>query len=1404
MSEPTSGESSRAPQSDRTAAFAPASDSPPTADLPPVRLLDPDGATLAQPADGAAADGEAAQEDLPERYRYQREIARGGMGRVLLGQDLQLGREIAFKVLLEQHSGRAELVRRFIEEAQIAGQLQHPGIVPIYDIGTLSNRLPYFTMKLVKGRTLADLLLERKSPEDDLTGFLGIFEKVAQTVAFAHSKGVIHRDLKPSNIMVGAFGEVQVMDWGLAKVLGPQDPFPESNPSPPTPFPRSDSHTARPEGFEDSAFTPAACSAERGVKDSKTKTEAIADSPIPAPPLRCGEGLGGRGLFSGRGSGDRTELGSILGTPAYMAPEQARGEIHLVDDRADVFGLGGILCVILTGRPPYDGPTMEQVHLLARQTDLADAFARLDRCSAETDLVNLARACLSPDPAKRPRNAREVAAALAAHRAGVEKRLRAAEMDRAAAQARAVGERKARRLTVGLAAALLTLVSLAVVGWRWSEAQRYAQAQRRAEVERLVEADLAEVERLKTQARQTPNSDLWAAALAVARRAEGRLAGQEGLDDLGTRVASALAELQQEQTDRAMVGTLERARLRKIELKEDRLDFSLAAPDYARAFRDYGIDVQSLSKEEAGRRIAASRIRAELAAALDDWAEAPGKSMDGGALREIAVLGDPAPWRKRLLAVRRNRSSLRKLAADVKVDDLPAASVSLLAVTLARSGERQAAIDLLKRAHPRYALDFWINFWLGDLLDHAGRSHAAEAARYMMVARSWRPEAPLVHYTLGNILVHGRSLEEAIVSFREAIRLKNDFAVAYLILGRTEVMRQRSREAIPWFRGAIRHRPGFHEAHLALGNVLSDIGDYEGAAKAYQEAIRCNPKYALAYKNLGTLLLRQNKLNDAVLQFQLSLRYDEKAAPTHSELAEAYRGLGHLDAAAAEARQATRLQPNYGLAHSTLGNILLEQGKVAEAIEEFSAAIKIDPSEARVHTDLGSAYLKAGKFDAAITSFQAAQLRDAKDWRNHFLLGEALRLRRDYPRAIAEYRQAIAQDPKEAGPHLGLGMALQASGQLDQALEELRTAVQMVPKNGQAHMNLAIALAAKGLRNRALREFQEAVRLTPTDAIAHYNLGQAWLSHGKPEKAAESFARATRLDKHYTMAWSALATVLFSLDRIEEAVVAYRACVRLAPAVPSTWTRLGKCCADLGLRDESINAFRQVVALKPDDAAGWCRLGGELQRKGRLSEAVIAFRRGDAWGAGDPAWKYPSAAWLADAQRLAALAPHLADIISGKRKPANPVEQIDFALLSQCKGYDGAAARFFEEAFKSQPGLADVGIPRHRFAAAQSAARAGCGLGQDAGKLEGERTRWRKQALAWLRAELAHHVKQISGGGDKARDSLHELRSYGYDPNLATVRDKTALAKLPEAERADWTAFWADVDAVLKKAADGK
>jgi serine/threonine-protein kinase len=312
----------------------------------------------------------------PDRYQFLGEVARGGMGIIVKARDTHLDREIAFKFLLNKHAGDAELRRRFAREARITGRLQHPGIVAVYDTGHLMDAQPYFTMSLVKGQTLAQLLGERADPARELPHFLKVFEQICQTVAYAHTEGVIHRDLKPANVMVSPFGVVRVMDWGLAK----------------------------------------------DVRGAAPVSEASNGSPAEQAVTRAG-GSDENCAVGGADSVSRT--GRAIGTPAFMSPAQARGEADRLDERTDVFGLGAILCVILTGRPPYAGAP-EDVLAKAAAGDLADAFARLDACSAEREWIGLAKRCLAVERTDRLRDAGEVAAAVTAY---LESDLRRAERD---------------------------------------------------------------------------------------------------------------------------------------------------------------------------------------------------------------------------------------------------------------------------------------------------------------------------------------------------------------------------------------------------------------------------------------------------------------------------------------------------------------------------------------------------------------------------------------------------------------------------------------------------------------------------------------------------------------------------------------------------------------------------------------------------------------------------------------------------------------------------------------------------------------------------------------------------------------------------------------------------------------
>ncbi|MGB0580258.1 MAG: WD40 repeat domain-containing serine/threonine protein kinase [Limisphaerales bacterium] len=278
--------------------------------------------------------------DKSARYKVGKEIARGGMGAVLDARDNSLDRDVAMKVMVLELGASTESRERFIREAKVLGLLEHPNIVPIHELGHDEQGRLFYTMKKVQGRTLQAVIkgLEQRDPatvkEFGLDQLLSGFRKICDAIGFAHSRGVIHRDLKPENVMIGAFGEVLVMDWGLAKILGE----------------------------EETEITPDL---------TATSNVSTADS-----------------------SKNLTMEGAVMGSPRYMPPEQACGRTADINERSDVFSLGGILYSILTLRPPVEGDTVQE----------ALENVRIGNITPPTVIHSPSQRGEEPDPVAQPHN----------------------------------------------------------------------------------------------------------------------------------------------------------------------------------------------------------------------------------------------------------------------------------------------------------------------------------------------------------------------------------------------------------------------------------------------------------------------------------------------------------------------------------------------------------------------------------------------------------------------------------------------------------------------------------------------------------------------------------------------------------------------------------------------------------------------------------------------------------------------------------------------------------------------------------------------------------------------------------------------------------------------------------------
>ena len=458
---------------------------PDTPDTPPgsvtvVQQGTPPLALLGSATDADPVPPRASGTGGPERYELLEEIARGGMGVVYLARDRVLDRDVGVKTLLNVPAAESVIAARFREEARITGQLQHPNIPPVHDLGTLPDGRPYLAMKLIKGRTLDAMLKDRSDPSHHRGKYLAIFEQIAQGVAYAHAHHVIHRDLKPMNVMVGAFGEVQVMDWGLAKIL----------------------------------------------TDSPAKT-------VIAPQAETGAATD---IRPSRDESDETRPGSIFGTPAYMPREQAIGAVDQIDTRSDVFSLGGVLCVILTGKPPYIGTDAESTRQLAAIANLDDAFTRIDSCGAEPDLIALCKRCLSAERDDRPANSQAVAVHVAAYRAGVAQRLRRVETEAAEALVREAEQRKRLRVQWIGAGLLGTVLVAGVIGTSLGMV-RADRARQDEETAKLAEEE--------AKFREQKRAD----GEAAAREAEGRAKQTAQAQTVRAEAQTARAEAQTARTE---------------------------------------------------------------------------------------------------------------------------------------------------------------------------------------------------------------------------------------------------------------------------------------------------------------------------------------------------------------------------------------------------------------------------------------------------------------------------------------------------------------------------------------------------------------------------------------------------------------------------------------------------------------------------------------------------------------------------------------------------------------------------------------------------------------------------------------------------------------------------------------
>jgi tetratricopeptide (TPR) repeat protein len=935
------------------------------------------------------------------------------MGEVWKAWDTQLGRWVALKFL---KGGDDEEIGRFLREAQTAGRLNHPHIAAVHEVGAEHGR-HFIAMQFVDGRTL------KRMAGADRRVLARVVRDAARAIAYANEQGIVHRDLKPENIMVveraGQAPHAFVMDFGLA----------------------------------------------RSVPASAGSGGAAADGSAGPPALRANPG------------GEVSVSGSVVGTPSYMAPEQARGE--KVDARADVYGLGATLYEVLTRRAPFKGANVYEILKKVQEEDPAPPRA-LDP-AIDADLETIALKGLEKEPARRYGSAGELADDLdrwlngepvAARPAALLYRLR---------------KRVAKRLALAAALAGLVAVAIGAAGVLLVQSSRAARrlAEEEASKREAVERERAERRRREEGLRRL--STLWSVILERKRELrELTSPPAKAREELraAVRAVDACVEEWPSEPQGYYVRARGRAYLGELDLAVADLRAALARRGDFRP----GWSLVGLVKMEEWHRAlmgeegeGEERLRTALPL-LTEALDAFARGWEAGKEREESERWG-LPWTREDDVARRLSQALRVAYYDKRED---------------------RARDLLEQALAEYRSEDYL-YWSYQWLPGPDRLRRLDEA----VDRA--PGYALARFTRGVERERAGNVDGALEDYGRAIELQDTLLAARV--NRATLLRDRGdfAGAIADCDRALAARPDFAEALLARANARLAQGDRAGALADYDRVVGLRPDLALGWYNRGVAKVQARELQGAISDFDRAIGLRPGFAPAWVNRGIAKRLAGDPAGASADYTRAIELQADYADAFYNRGIARRQAGDLRGALADYDKAVELRRDYLSAYLNRGGVKLDLGDLEGAVAdATRAIELKpDAPEgWHNRgaakLKLGDAAGAVPDFDRAIR-----LRSDYVEA--YRSRAAAKRARGDATGALDDLDRAIELAPAYAEAYAHRAALRSTSGNVPGAVDDYTRAIDRGMKAPEVYANRGRLRETLGDAKAAIADYETALRL-----------------------------------------------------------------------------------------------------------------------------------------------------------------------------------------------------------------------------------------------------------------------------------------------------